>query len=189
MNGVTFILLRTPRVCCYALFRGSTIDILTEVPAKWLHFWESYTHRWPEIVPILFVFARWRRKTQEDGGQKEMETTKEQTLDKHRQIRVNTGFVYKPRNYASVTSYRRELCSHGQKAMDCYGLLDSAESRDPRGSWRRYGMRHAGKIHRRGAHPGLCWKVVENGQISGGTSGVAASSSSAWEVFPFETGA
>lgn len=121
MNGVTFILLWTPRVCCYnASFRGSTIDILTEVPAKWLHFWESYTHRWPEIVPVLFVFARWRRKTQEDGGQKEMETTEEQTLDKHRPIRVNTGFVYKPR--------KQGLCHILQKGTlfpwtESHGLL------------------------------------------------------------------
>lgn len=27
-------------------------------------------------------------------------------------------------------------------------------------------MRHARKVHRRGAHPGLCRKVVKKGQIS-----------------------
>lgn len=85
MNVVTFMLVWTLWLHCHnVLFRSFTIDILTKVPARWLHFWESYTHRWPEIVSILFVFARWRRKTQEDGGQKEMETTKEQTLGKHK---------------------------------------------------------------------------------------------------------
>jgi hypothetical protein len=85
MNSVSFMLLGTLRGHCYcALFRLFHHWHPHQKHCEWLNFWEPYTHCWAEIVSFLFVFARWRKKTQEDGGQKEMETIKEQTLDKHK---------------------------------------------------------------------------------------------------------